>query len=406
MLIDELTILVTGRAAPLFTPDVERFRGHLTEQIRGRRILIIGGAGSIGGATVQGIIPFRPAALHVVDQNENGLAELVRDLRSRGAITGERDFHTLPLEYGSPILRRFIREQAPYDFVLNFAALKHVRSEKDVYSTLQMLDTNTFKPGRLLQWLVERGGLRGYFCVSTDKAANPVNLMGASKRLMEHVIFSRQRVGTSGLTITSARFANVAFSDGSLLQSWLLRLNKRQPLVAPKRTRRYFISLQEAAQICLLAAFGATDEHLLIPNFDPRKDLKELEELAAGLLRHRGYEPEIHEHEASARNAMTKPVSRGAYPLLLTPLDTSGEKPYEEFLGANECAVDLGMPNLRAIPYQEANTFRLGPMLDRLEALVASQDQALGLPDLIQSVGEIIPEFKHRSSLMNLDQRM
>ncbi|MCF7762199.1 MAG: polysaccharide biosynthesis protein [Verrucomicrobia bacterium] len=406
MLIDELTTLMTGRDKALFAPDVERFRDRLNAGIRGRRILLIGGAGSIGGATVRGILPFRPGALHVVDQNENGLAELVRDLRNRDEIACETDFRTLPLECGSPIMRRFLGEQASYDFVLNFAALKHVRSEKDVYSTLQMLDTNALKPGRLLNWLVERGGLRGYFCVSTDKAANPVNLMGASKRLMEHVIFSGEVADTSGITITSARFANVAFSDGSLLQSWLNRLDKRQPLAVPRNTRRYFISLQEASQICLLAAFCTPDGDLLIPNFDPRKDLKDLGELAGGLLRHRGYEPQVHESETAARRAMDGSGSRGRYPLLLTPLDTSGEKPYEEFLSSTERAVALGMENLLGVPYARMEPHRLLPVLRRLERFVSGEEQAVELALVVQAAAEVIPEFNHRNSRKNLDHRM
>lgn len=406
MLTDELAALVTGREAPLFTPDVDQFRSRLTEQIAGRRILVVGGAGSIGSATVRAIVSFRPAALHVVDQNENGLAELVRDLRNRGALERNCDFRTLPLDYGSPIMRRFVLDQDPYDFALNFAALKHVRSEKDVYCTLRMLDTNAFKPGRLLDWLVERGGLSGYFCVSTDKAANPVNLMGASKRLMEHVVFSGDAAEAPGVTINSARFANVAFSDGSLLQSWLTRLDKRQPLAAPRDTRRYFISLAESAQICLLAAFCAPTGHLLIPNFDPREDLKDLAELAAGVLRHRGYEPEIHDSEASAREAMARAVSTGRYPLLLTPLDTSGEKSYEEFVGTGEHAVNVGMPKLLGVPYRPAESGALRSGLNRLESFIANTDRTVAMAEIVQAVGQIIPEFNHHESAKSLDQRM
>jgi FlaA1/EpsC-like NDP-sugar epimerase len=236
--INDLARLATGREKELFTEDIDRFRTELTQRIGGSRILVIGGAGSIGAATVRSLVPFGARSLHVVDQNENTLVELVRDLRSRFDASKLPDFRTLPLNFGSPIMERFLMEEEPYDFVLNFAALKHVRSEKDCCSILQMLDTNVVKPAYLLKWLVNRGGLRGYFCVSTDKAANPVNLMGASKRLMEHVIFSGEVAECRDVKITSARFANVAFSDGSLLQGWLMRLSQGQPLAVPRDTRR------------------------------------------------------------------------------------------------------------------------------------------------------------------------
>ena len=202
-LLNELAVLATGRSSDLFSGDLQQRHEEIRKHLAEKTVLVIGGAGSIGSSTVEALTAFAPRSLHVVDTNENGLAELVRDLRSRREGLRIADFRTLPLDFGSLIFRRFLDEQEPYDYVLNFAALKHVRSEKDVYSLLQMLDTNVLKPVRLLRWLQDKEARGAYFCVSTDKAANPVNLMGASKRLMEHAIFSGEVAPDLEARITS-----------------------------------------------------------------------------------------------------------------------------------------------------------------------------------------------------------
>lgn len=406
MLIRDLSSLVTGRRTSPFALDIQDQFINLRKQIKGKRILVIGGAGSIGSATVQAIVPFRPRSLHVIDQNENSLAELSRDLRNQDIGRVLQDFRTLPLNFGSAIMQRFLQEEDPYDHVLNFSALKHVRSEKDAYSVLQMLDTNVLKPARLLTWLLNRGKLESYFCVSTDKAANPTNLMGSSKRLMEHVIFSGEVVKAADTRITSARFANVAFSDGSLLQSWLLRLDKGQPWAVPKDTRRFFISLEEAGQICLLAAFVAPDRHLLIPKFDVDNDLHDLAELAGNILRHLNYQPEFFEREEDAIQAMSKVKAKNCYPVLLTPLDTIGEKPYEEFIGTGEQSVSVGMSHLLGVPYHPIKAGLLKPFLDRLEALISQADTVIDKAALVNEISALIPEFKHSFSTKSLDERM
>ena len=296
-----LSSLATGRSESLFAADVESRREELLPRLGGRRILVVGGSGSIGTATVAAIAAYRPQSLHVVDQNENTLAELVRTLRSDPAGLAVPDFRCLPIDFGSTIMQRMLRESPAYDYVLNFAALKHVRSEKDVCSLLQMLDTNLLKQTRLLRWLAEKGGLNRYFCVSTDKAANPVNLIGHSKRAMEHVVFSGEIAPALIAETVSARFANVAFSDGSLLDGFLKRLQKRQPLAVPRQTRRYFISLVEAGQICLLAAFSAPHRHTLVPRLDPAADLHDLQDVAEAVLRCAGFEPALYHDEAEAR---------------------------------------------------------------------------------------------------------
>lgn len=403
---EDLAALVTGRRQSLFAPDLDRFRTELAHRISGARVLVIGGAGSIGAATVRVLVPFAPATIHVIDQNENTLAELVRDLRSRFDASQLGGLRATPLNFGSPIAERLLAEEDPYDFVLNFAALKHVRSEKDSYSILQMLDTNVARPARLLQRLISRGGLRGYFCVSTDKAANPVSLMGASKRLMEHVIFSDQVVDSRGVCIASARFANVAFSDGSLLYGWLERLSRRQPLAVPKDTRRFFVSLEEAGDICLLAAFLAPDRHLLIPRLDPSLDLTELSHLAVRLLEKLGLEAEVFEDERAARRAAAAIDGSRRYPLLVTPRDTGGEKPYEEFVGSGEQSLEVGMLQALAVPYLPGPAGTLAPFLEWIEGITGSPHAPVSKEDLVREIGSLLPEFRHAGSTKSLDHRL
>lgn len=403
--IHALAPLATGRAEPLFSADVAAATPVLADRLRGRRVLAIGAAGSIGASTVRALLPFDPAAVHVVDQDENGLAEFVRDLRSAPDPLRVEDFRTFPLDYGAPVMRRLLAEQPAYDLILNFAALKHVRSEKDIYSLTQLVDTNLVKQARFLRWLQESRCAPRYFCVSTDKAANPVNLMGASKRFMEHLIFSRLIPRAAGCEVTSARFANVAFSAGSLLESFVLRIGRRQPLAVPRETRRYFVSLEEAGQICLLAAAAAPPAHIVIPKLDEARDMRDLAEVAAGVVEAAGFRPSFHEDEGEAKRALPREAAEGRYPILLTPLDTSGEKPYEEFLAEGEVAVDIGMRRLEAIRYEEGSLAALEESLARIESLVAGTSTA-GKADVVRWIDEAIGHFQHVETGRNLDQRM
>ena len=402
---EELTARVTGRPASLFAGDVLAHHAEITRGVAGKRVLMIGGAGSIGAATVRALLPFGPAALHVVDQNENGLAELARDLRSTTDAIAIPGFRALPLDFGSPAMQRFLREQAAYDLVLNFAALKHVRSERDTYSLLQMFDTNVLKCARLLRWLSEYREPFRYFCVSTDKAANPVNVMGASKRLMEHLVFSGGVVELPHAHLTSARFANVAFSDGSLLHGFLLRLQKRQPLAAPRSTRRYFISLQEAGEICLLAAVCAPDRHVLVPRLNPGLDLVLLEDVAEIVLRYHGFEPRRYDDGAAAKVRFASDVQAGSYPLVLTNLDTSGEKAYEEFVGAGEEIAEVGMEQLLAVRYQPAAPGATAALVARLEASLMNVAVPIDKAQLVQWIADVIPQFRHLETGQTLDDR-
>lgn len=262
---DKLESATTRRSESLFAGDIGAKRQQIADALQAKRVLVVGGAGSIGAATTRLILDYRPAALHVVDHSENYLVELVRDLHGQNVDLARLDFRALPLDYGGDAMARLLSEEAPYDAVFNFAALKHVRSEKDVYSILQLLDTNIVRHIRFKRWLAESGHSDGiYFAVSTDKAANPASVMGASKRLMEDLIFAYGVTPRS--RVTAARFANVAFSNGSLLDGFLQRLAKRQPIAVPRDTRRYFISHREAGEICLLAATAIPHRHVAIPN--------------------------------------------------------------------------------------------------------------------------------------------
>jgi len=401
-----LSSQATGRAEDMFRDDMERHREKIHAQIAGKRILVIGGAGSIGSATIQELTPFGPASLHVVDSNENNLAELVRDLRSREAPLAVPDFRTLPLDFGSPAMERFLMDQPTYDLVMNFAALKHVRSEKDVYSVLQMIDVNILKACRLMSWLEKKGGVGGYFCVSTDKAANPVSVMGASKRLMEHVALSRATVSRCAGLITSARFANVAYSDGSLLHGWQRRHEKRQPLAVPAGVRRYFISLAEAGKICLLAATCLPDAYVLIPRLHSDKDLRNLQSIATAFLEFNGYRAQYYQRESDAKRMLAADIAAGRYPLLVTALDTSGEKPFEEFVGVGEQTVEVDMRALTGVPYKPCHPESLARFLRQAQRWIEDPAQPITKSLIVEAMAAVISELSHRETGRKLDDRM
>ncbi len=410
MVQSDLSALATGRDQSLFQNDIQARHSEIAQALNGARVLVIGGAGSIGSSTVNEILPFRPSALHVIDQNENELAELVRNLRSAEISMDIADFRTLPLDYGSAAFRAFVRNEGPYDFVLNFAAIKHVRSEKDGYSTLQMFDTNIVKQARLIELLISVGFSGRYFSVSTDKAANPTSLMGASKRVMEHVMFDEGLADGLQCTITSARFANVAFSNGSLLQSFENRLKKDQPLAAPMATRRYFVSLKESGQLCLLAATTARHRHIVVPDLDPETALVEMQVVAESVLRAYGYEPKHYSDEAQACAAVSSDKVSGQWPLLLTPLSTSGEKPYEEFVAKGETCVDLGYEALLGVQYLPlADADAMKHLLEEMQKVFKqAETEAISKESLKALIALVEPAFleSHKETGLNLDQRV
>jgi FlaA1/EpsC-like NDP-sugar epimerase len=399
----DLEQLITGRLVSFFDRDVGDHSSELRVAAEGRRVLVVGGAGSIGAATTRSLLGLRPAAVHIVDISENYLAELIRDIRSGTCDVTSVDLQAHVFDYGAEVMRRFLATQRPFDIVLNFAAVKHVRSEKDVFSLLHMLDVNIVRQARFKRWLAEFGHRGRYFTVSTDKAANPSSLMGASKRVMEDVAFA---VREDALPVTSARFANVAFSNGSLLQAFLVRLEKRQPLAVPVDTRRYFITHAEAADVCLLTALVAPAGHVLIPVLRPEEHLWLLQDIAERVLAAYGYAAAFTDDEAAAKAAICEVNAGRSWPVLLTPLDTMGEKPYEEFLAEGEHTLRVGFETLLGIRHRPNAATDIDALVMQLERYIENPTIDIDKNQLAELLGTVVPTLRHVDTRRHLDTRM
>lgn len=323
-----------GREKELFTQDIASHEKELTEIVSSSSFLVIGGAGSIGQAVTKEIFKRNPKKLHVVDISENNMVELVRDIRSSfGYING--DFQTFALDIGSQEYDAFIKADGKYDFVLNLSALKHVRSEKDPFTLMRMIDVNVFNTDKTIQQSIEKG-TKKYFCVSTDKAANPANMMGASKRIMEMYLMQR----SEQIDISTARFANVAFSDGSLLHGFNQRIQKRQPIVAPSDVKRYFVIPKESGELCLMSCIFGENRDIFFPKLNESLHMITFSEIAIRYLNDIGYEPYVCNSEDEAREMAHSLPENGKWPCLFTASDTTGEKDFEEFFTENEL-IDL-----------------------------------------------------------------
>lgn len=388
-----------GRSRTLFDADLARHEAELAQRVREGRFLVIGGAGSIGQAVCREIFQRQPRCLHVVDISENNLVELVRDLRSSlGYIDG--DFATFALDVDSAEFQALMTASGGYDHVLNLSALKHVRSEKDPYTLMRMIQVNVFNTVRTLEW-ARRFGARKYFCVSTDKAAAPVNMMGASKRIMELFLMrdSREQV------ISTARFANVAFSDGSLLHGFNQRLLKRQPIAAPQDVRRYFVTGAESGQLCLLSCLLGDNRDIFFPKLSEHLHLVTFAEIAGRYLRARGYEPHPCQSEDEARARVDELAARGRWPCWFFDSDTTGEKDFEEFFTPGE-ALDLDrfdsvgiVKSGLAVAPELLDGFQSG--IERLRRAGSWQKA-----DLVALFDELLPEFAHKETGKYLDGRM
>jgi FlaA1/EpsC-like NDP-sugar epimerase len=390
---------LVNRKNQLFAEDLEAHAAELDAGVRGRRFLVVGGAGSIGRAVVRELFAREPAALHVVDLSENGLAELVRDLRSTlGYIEG--DFQAYCFDALGPELAALECTQAPYDVVLNFAALKHVRSEKDPFTLMRMLQVNLVATQRTLE-LASRSRAGKYFCVSTDKAANPVSLMGASKSIMESLLVHR----SGAVPVSTARFANVLFSEGSLPDSWRRRQARGQCLVAPRDVRRYFVVEREAGLLCLFSALLGADREIFFPKLDPRQHLVNFGDLLLRYVAAQGLEPKLASSEDEARQlAAERPPDASWWPVYLFSSDTSGEKEYEEFYAEGEQVeierfTDIG--TVRNEP--KVSSSNLEHLLEELGAL--HRTRAWSQQELVDLVQATMP-FAHRIEAKNLDQKM
>lgn len=327
-MIDVLSLI--GRDKELLEEDIKSNELQLAEIVSSSRFLVIGGAGSIGQAVTKEIFRRKPVKLHIVDISENNLVELVRDIRSSfGYIDG--DFQTFALDIGSTEYDAFWNADGQYDYVLNLSALKHVRSEKDPFTMMRMIDVNIFNTEKTIRQSINRG-VKKYFCVSTDKAANPANMMGASKRIMEMYLMQL----SEQICISTARFANVAFSDGSLLHGFNQRIQKRQPIVAPNDVKRYFVIPKESGELCLMSTIFGENRDIFFPKLSESLHLITFSEIADRYLKAIGYEPYLCKNEEEARNlALTLP-KEGKWPCLFTTSDTTGEKDFEEFFTDKE----------------------------------------------------------------------
>lgn len=389
---------ITGRKESLLAKDLADYHETIRKEIEGKSALVIGGAGTIGSSFIKALLRYKPAKLVVVDINENGLTELVRDCRSRSDISLPADFKSYPVNFGDSVFTKIFRQEAPFDIVANFAAHKHVRSEKDAFSIEAMIENNVLKAKKLLDLLLAHPP-RHFFCVSTDKAANPVNIMGASKKLMEEVILAY----SASLPITTARFANVAFSNGSLLAGFIDRVMKQQPLSCPSDVKRFFVSPQESGEICLLACVLGKSGEIFFPKLDEHKDMVNFADIAAPFLQQMGFDMEICRTEAEARERAAQPL-QGKYPVYFFSSETSGEKLYEEFYTAEET---LQMDKFSSLGVIRNATRRekeeLNGIIQDLEAMFTA---GVNKEEIILVLNKLLPNFQHIETGLNLDQKM
>ena len=388
-----------GRSEELFCDDIMAHEDELQSIISNASFLVLGGAGSIGQAVVKEIFKRQPKVLHVVDISENNLTEVVRDIRSSyGYING--DFQTFALDIGSDIYDAFVKQNGPYDYVLNLSALKHVRSEKDPFTLMRLIDTNIFNTDKTLKQSIE-GRSKAYFCVSTDKAANPVNMMGASKRIMEKFAMKR----SERIRVSMARFANVAFSDGSLLHGFNQRIQKQQPIVAPTDVKRYFVTPKESGELCLMACIFGQNRDIFFPKLSESLHLISFSDIALKYLENLGYEPYFCSDEDEARRLAKELPKQKKWPCYFTKSDTTGEKDFEEFYTGSEDLDMTRFSNLgvikNSLDYDDATLKRFETVLQALKAEGQWTKDAL-----LKEFFEIIPDFNHLEKGKYLDAKM
>ncbi len=388
-----------GRKNKLFTEDLDSHNIEINNVVASSKFLILGGAGSIGQSVTKEIFRRNPKKLHVVDISENNLVELVRDLRSSfGYIDG--DFRTFALDIGSIEYDVFIEHDGMYDYVLNLSALKHVRSEKDPYTLMRMIDVNIFNTDKTIQQSIKKGAKK-YFCVSTDKAANPANMMGASKRIMEMFVNRR----SADINISMARFANVAFSDGSLLHGFNKRIEKNQPIVAPNDIKRYFVIPEESGELCLMSCIFGGNRDIFFPKLSENLHLITFSDIAIRYLQSKGLELKLCDSEHEAREFATSKVSHNHWPCLFTKSDTTGEKDFEEFYTVNE---QLDMERFQNLGIIKNELSFDNDLLDMFSASIKEMksDKNWHKEMIIELFHKMIPDFGHKQTGKYLDSKM
>ncbi|MGF1762545.1 UDP-N-acetylglucosamine 4,6-dehydratase [Aliivibrio kagoshimensis] len=393
------TLSLIGRTNALSTQDITSHETELSQIVSKSRFLVLGGAGSIGQAVTKEIFKRNPQKLHVVDISENNMVELVRDIRSSfGYING--DFQTFALDIGSIEYDAFIKADGQYDYVLNLSALKHVRSEKDPFTLMRMIDVNVFNTDKTIQQSID-SGVKKYFCVSTDKAANPVNMMGASKRIMEMFLMRK----SEQIAISTARFANVAFSDGSLLHGFSQRIQKNQPIVAPNDIKRYFVTPQESGELCLMSCIFGENRDIFFPKLSEALHLISFADIAIKYLKQRGFEPYLCESEDEARELAKTLPAQGKWPCLFTSSDTTGEKDFEEFFTDNEVLDMERFENLGIIKNEPLYQQQLLELFEQKIAQMKS-DRQWSKEEIVKLFFTMIPDFGHKETGKYLDSKM
>lgn len=388
-----------GRTEALFTQDIENYEAELSRIVSASSFLVLGGAGSIGQAVTKEIFKRNPKKLHVVDISENNMVELVRDIRSSfGYIDG--DFQTFALDIGSLEYDAFIKADGKFDYVLNLSALKHVRSEKDPYTLMRMIDVNVFNTDKTIQQSIDAGAKK-YFCVSTDKAANPVNMMGASKRIMEMFLMRK----SEQMAISTARFANVAFSDGSLLHGFNQRIQKRQPIVAPNDIKRYFVTPQESGELCLMSCIFGENRDIFFPKLSEALHLISFADIAVKYLEQLGFEPHLCETEEEARQLAHTLPEQGKWPCLFTSSDTTGEKDFEEFFTDKE---ELDMSRFENLGIIKNEPLYEQELLTLFESSISEMkgERAWTKEQIVKLFFTMIPDFGHKETGKYLDSKM
>ncbi len=388
-----------GRNKELFSEDIKKRENKIKDDVSSSKFLVIGGAGSIGQAVVQEIFKRNPKVLHVVDISENNMVELVRDIRSTKGY-GQGDFKTFAIDCGSKEFLALVDKEGPYDYVFNLSALKHVRSEKDPYTLMRMLMVNVFNTIETVK-LSKDMGAKKYFCVSTDKAANPVNMMGASKRIME-IFLMRESLEQN---ISMARFANVAFSDGSLLHGFNQRFTKQQPFSAPYDIKRYFVTPQESGELCLLSGLFGNNREIFFPKLSEELHLTTFSEIAITYLKERGYLPIECKSEDEARNSVQKFIKDKQWPCYFFKSDTTGEKDFEEFFTDKE---DLDMNRFDTVGVIKNEAIFDDKALDNFEDNLYSlrRKKSWMKKDILELYFTLLPNFDHKETGKYLDQRM